>query len=460
MTPEKQFKEIPSPPGHWFWGHAKQILKDPIGYVRMISLGYGSLARIRVLRRSLCITADVECARQIFLTGSEDFEKGRNYKNMSLLIGNGLIVSEGEFWKRQRRLAQPGFHKEKINSFLQIFIDSAKDLDKKWEGYRPDDVFQVSSEMSELTLRIIGLTLFGIDLFKHAATIPADVKELIRFLNLRNYAIPKFPMNWPIKAHKEFYERKERLDQLVYKIIEDRKMGKSQGDDILQMFLDAEDMETGENMSSEQIRDEVLTMFLAGYETSAVALTWIWYMLSQHDDIHQKFVEELDRVIGDGEVLSEHLMQLTYTRQIIEETMRLYPPVFSIPRQVAKDTVMQGYQLKKGTVVLTSILGMHTNPDYWGNPDQFDPERFAPHNQDKIVKNAYIPFGIGQRYCIGSQFAILEILAVLAVLGRKYKLKPKEGYIPEMIAAITTNVTEGMPMHIEKLKVFTEGEVL
>lgn len=460
MASEKKFSDIPTPPGHWFWGHAKLILYDPIGYVKNISLNYGALARIRVLHRSVCITANVECARQIFLSGTNNFEKGRNYKNMSLLIGNGLIISEGEFWKRQRWLAQPGFHRDKLRSFFQIFIDSSKDLDKKWESYQAEDIHRISTEMSELTLRIIGITLFGIDLFKEAATIPPDVKELIRFLNIRNYALPKYPINWPLAAHKDFFERKERLDKLVYKIIEERKQGKTQGDDILQMFLDTTDLETGEKMSSEQIRDEVLTMFLAGYETSSVALTWIWYMLSQHEDVRQKFIEELERVVGDGDVQPEHLMQLTYTRQIVEETLRLYPPVFSIPRQVAKETVMQGYKLKKGAVVLTSILGLHRNPAYWENPDKFDPERFASHNQDKIVKNAYIPFGIGQRICIGSQFAMLEIIAVLAVLGRKYKLKPQKGYKPEMIAAITTNVTEGMPMHIEKLEVFSTNQAV
>lgn len=460
MASEKQFKDIPSPPGHWFWGHSKLIFNDPINYVKGVSLNYGPIGKIRLFNRIIYITSNVECAKQIFLTGTSDFEKGANYKRMSLLIGNGLIVSEGEFWKRQRRLAQPGFHREKLRGFFQIFIDSAQDISNKWNNYKQDEIHLISSEMSELTLRIIGITLFGIDLFKEAASIPPDVKELIRFLNKRNYAVPRYPMSWPLAAHKEFYERKERIDKVVFKIIEERKNGITQGEDILQMFLDTEDLETGEKMSSEQIRDEVMTMFLAGYETSSVALTWIWYVLSQNNDVHQKFVEELDRVIGDNDVQPEHIMQLPYTRQIIEEALRMYPPVFTLPRQTVKDVEMQGHKLKKGALILTSVMGLHRNPAYWENPDQFDPERFAPHNQDKIVKNAYIPFGIGQRICIGSQFAVLEMIAVLAVLGRKYKLRPRKEYEPKMIAAITTNVTEGMPMHIEKQEVFSTGQTV
>jgi cytochrome P450 len=460
MASDAKLKTVVSPPGHWFWGHAKLIFNDPINYVKDVSIKYSPLCKIRVLNRPVYITADTDCARQIFLSGTNDFEKGQNYKRMSLVIGNGLIASEGEFWKRQRRLAQPGFHREKIRSFIQIFIDSANELSEKWSVYNSENIHRISSEMSELTLRIIGLTLFGIDLYKEASTVPPDVKELIRFLNKRNYAVPKYPMNWPLKAHKDFFERKERIDKVVFKIIEERIKGITKGDDLLQMFLDTTDLETGEKMSGEQIRDEVMTMFLAGYETSSVALTWVWYVLSQNENVHKKFTEELDHVIGDGEVCPDHIMKRTYTRQIIDETLRMYPPVFTIPRQVAKDTEMLGYRLKKGAVILTSIMGLHRNPAYWENPDTFVPERFAPENQDKIVKNAYIPFGTGQRICIGNQFAILEMVAVMAVMGRKFRLIPEKNYKPEMIAAITTNVSEGMPMHISKTEIFAKGQTV
>jgi cytochrome P450 len=205
-------------------------------------------------------------------------------------------------------------------------------------------------------------------------------------------------------------------------------------------------------MNRTDIRDEIMTMFLAGFETSSVALTWTLYLISQHTEVRQRFLNELQQVIGEDKVRPEHIMQLSYTRQIIEEAMRLFPPVFTIPRQLINDMDMKGYKLSKGSLVLTSIYAIHRNPRYWEAPEQFNPDRFSPENADKIEKGAYMPFGLGQRMCIGNQFALLEMISALAVLGRRYELHPKEGYVPKMIPAITTNVSEGMPMYIRKVQ--------
>lgn len=437
-----------SPPAHWLWGHSKMIFNDPLQFTADSALKYKPLCRLRFGTKNIYVTASAESVQHVFLTHIDHFKKGPNYKRLSLLAGNGLIMSEGDFWKRQRRLAQPGFHREKIKGFLQTFIDCSYDMAGKWDSYREEDLHKISEEMSELTLKIIGKTLFGIDLYSESTSVPPDVKKVLLFLNKRNYAFPRFPLNWPLAAHKDYFQRKRRLDEVVFKIIDERVKGITQGDDILQMFLDSVDAETGEKMARDHIRDEIMTMFLAGFETSSVALTWVWYVLSQNDEVQKKFRDELRRVTGNDKVRPEHIMKLTYTMQLVEETLRLYPPVFTIPRQVAKDIRMHGHLLRKGSVLLTSIIALHRNPDYWENPEQFDPERFSPENREKIIKNAYIPFGTGQRICIGNQFALLEMVTALAVLGKRFFLIPKTSYVPKMIPAITTNVSEGMPMHI------------
>jgi len=384
----------------------------------------------------------------VFLTHTENFTKGPGYKTLSFLGGNGLLSSEGDFWKKQRRLAQPAFHKDKLKGFIKTFIDCSNDMAEKWKGYKENEAYKMSQEMGELTLRITGKTLFGIDLYEEASTVPPDVKGTLLFLNKRIYGFPKYPIRWPLPSHQQFYEHKKRLDKVIYKIIDERLSGQTSGDDLLQTFLETKDLDTGETMSREQLRDEVMTLFLAGFETSSVALSWTWYAISQNPSVKEKFLEELNRVIGGGEVKPEHIMQLSYTKSIVEETLRLYPPAYNLPRQLSKDMDMQGYKLKKGGIVVTSIYALHRNPDYWQNPEEFNPDRFHTHNADKLVKGAYIPFGLGQRICIGNGFAILEIVAALAVLGRHFNPKPVEGYKPEMIPSITTNISEGMPMHI------------
>ena len=448
MASGNNLKTPPAPKGHWLWGHSKNIIKDPLRYPVEAALNYKPICRLQLGIMTIYVTANVDCIKQVFLSHTENFVKGPGYKTLSFLGGNGLLSSEGDFWKKQRRLAQPAFHKDKLKGFLQTFIDCSNDIAIKWQQYDKGEVYPISQEMGELTLRITGKTLFGIDLYKEAASVPNDVKSTLLFLNKRIYGFPKYPIRWPLHSHTEFYRHKKRLDKVIYKIIDERIMGHTSGDDLLQTFLDTTDAETGEKMSREHLRDEVMTLFLAGYETSSVALAWVWYVLWKHEKVRTKFINELNSVIGDGAVKPEHIMQLAYTKSIVEETLRLYPPAYNLPRQLVKDMEMEGYRLKRGSIVLTSIFALHRNPDYWPNPETFDPDRFNNTNADKIVKASYMPFGLGQRICIGNNFALLEIVAVMAVLGRKFILTPQEGYEPHMIPSITTNIFKGMPMHI------------
>lgn len=441
----------PVPPGHWLWGHTKMVYKDPLKFPVDAALNYKPICRIRLMGMRLYVTANLDCIKDIFLNKTDSFVKGPAFKMLTLITGNGLLTSEGEFWKSQRRLAQPAFHKEKLKAVLQTFIDCSKDLALKWNSYDPKDVHHVSLEMGELSLRITGKTLFGIDLFAEAASLPPDVKDASRFINDRIIRVPRFPINWPLPSHRNFLAIRERLNKVVYKIIDERIAGATSGNDLLQAFLDATDADTGNKMTREQLRDEVVTLFLAGFETTSVAISWVWYVLHQNPDIKDKLKKELEAVVGDGEVKPEHIMQLPYAKAVMEETLRLYPPAYYIQRQAIKDIEMQGYELKKGSLILASVYGLHKNPDYWEEPEQFKPERFLSKNGEKVLKAAYMPFGMGQRICIGNQFALLEMISVMAVLARQFNLTPKEGYVPEMTPAVTTNISEGMPMHIEKV---------
>ncbi|MEI6949556.1 cytochrome P450 [Paraflavisolibacter sp. H34] len=438
----------PSPPGNRLWGHTALIARDPMGYLFGAALRYQPLCRLRMIGMDLYVTAHPDVVRQVFVSRADSFVKGPAFQTLSLLTGQGLVTSEGAFWKRQRRLANPAFHKDKLRGFLQMFLDCGTDVLRQWQGYGPEEVHRMIFEMGELTLRVAGKALFGIDLYREAATVPPDVKQALAFIDRRIYTLPRYPMGLPLAAHLRFFRNRRRLDAVVYRIIDERLRGATAGDDLLQAFLEAVDEETGEKMSREQLRDEVMTLFLAGFETSSNALTWAWYILWQQEEVWAKFQEELRQVVGAGEVRPEHLPQLVYTRAVIEETLRLYPPVYHLQRQLAEDLELEGYPLKKGAVVLTSVVALHRNPACWDRPDEFRPERFLPAGGGQAAKGAYIPFGAGQRMCIGSQFALWEMVAVLAVLGRHLRPRPVEGYVPRMVPSLTLGASEGMPMHI------------
>ncbi len=431
--------------GHPILGCSKSILADPIRYSAQLALDNSPLVSIRLPGRKLYITADADMAARILVKDTAKFNRGANYKRLALLGGNGLITSDGEFWKRQRRLAQPGFHRERVNGFLSQFISLAEGIDKSWKSRMGEEV-QMSEEMSQFTLKAVGLTLFSKDIEAKHPIFPAYLKSLLRFINLRHYEVIRFPISWPFPRYKKFRQQLAELNAIVYEQIDERMRENRGQPDLLDMFLSQTDEETGEKMSREHIRDEFFTMLVAGFETSSVALTWTWYMLHSHPQFASIMYEEHERVIGQGRVKPEHLSQLTYTKQFVQETMRLYPPVFALPRSINDETSLGDFRLEGGQPILISLYGLNRNPLYWARPNEFDPEHFSEDAKNQRHKHAYLPFGSGQRMCIGSEFAMYEILALLAVLARKYKPIPRVGYMPEMIASITTNVTEGMPM--------------
>ncbi|TNE80470.1 MAG: cytochrome P450 [Bacteroidetes bacterium] len=435
-------------PGKPFIGKTKDILADPILFSAKLALENLPLVSVKLPGRTLYVTADADIVAEILVKEADKFSRGANYKRLALVGGNGLITSEGEFWKRQRRLAQPGFHKERINGFLKTFIQLAEDMDARWDKMKGQNIV-MSDEMSRFTLKAVGITLFSNDIEAEHPDFPQYIRALLRFINLRHYQMIRFPIHWPTPSNKRFRKQLDYLNSIIYNQIDRRESSGKEYHDLLDMFLSQIDEETGEQMSREHIRNEFFTMVAAGYETSSVALTWTWYMLNQEPKYAAKVYEEMDRVIGSGPVLPEHLPQLVYTKMFVQETMRVYPPVFAIPRSIKDDMELGGFQLKGKQPILITLYGLNRNPAYWNNPEEFNPENFSEEAKQKRHKHAYLPFGSGQRMCIGSEFAMYEIMALLAVLARKYRPKPRPGYVPKMLASIATNVTEGMPMILE-----------
>lgn len=441
----------PGPKGHFLLGSLKELAKDSLEFTTSLGLKYPGIAHFRFLRKDWYVVSSPEYMKQILQTKHFSFQKSRHYKVMKLMLGNGLVSSEGDFWKKQRRLSQPAFYKSSLEAFVQTFAEEADKLAKRWEeDYAGSSApVEIMNEMSGLALQIVGRTLLSVDFSKEALQFKQHVKNGLLFINKRNNSFLRLPLWYPSKNNRIFNGGAAYMNSIIYKII-DQRLEQSTGDkDLLNMYLSAVDEETGEKMSREQLRDEVMTIFVAGFETVAIALTWIWYLLSENPKVAQKLYEEVLRTNPRDRTLESWFAE-DYISLVIKEGMRLYPPVYNIGRSNVKDVMIGPYHIPKGGIFLLNTMALHRHPQVWNNPDEFCPERFLDEDVKKMEKSAFIPFGAGQRMCIGNNFAMLEMKVVLQVLVRKFALQLKPGHPVKPSPAVTLNPKYGMMMFIKR----------
>ncbi|WP_416897148.1 MAG: cytochrome P450 [Minwuia sp.] len=393
--------------------------------------------------------------KEMLVDKTDIYSKGRlNRQILGPALGNGLLTSEGDFWKRQRRIAAPAFHFRKLQVLADIMVDCAEALNERWEEHADTDRHvDIAHEMMRMTMEIVARTLFSSDIVRDIDRLGDAIGILIGNLGrLSTIDLLGLPEWMPRFRDPRVKEALRTLDEMILGMIENRR-GEGEGarEDLLQMLLDARDPENGEGMSDRQLRDEVLTLFAAGHETTAQALTWAFYLLSQHPEEEAKFHAELDAELGDRRQGFDDIRDLQRTRMIFEETLRLFPPAFSISRTAEKADRLGGeLAVPKGAIVSASPYITHRNPKLWPNSELFDPERFADHEVHGRHKHAYFPFGAGQRICIGSGFAQIEGQLALAVIGRKYRLRLKQGHPVHPQGRVTLRPRFGMRMRIEK----------
>jgi cytochrome P450 len=370
-----------------------------------------------------------------------------DYNLLKAALGNGLLTNEGDSWLTQRRLMQPAFHRQRLAGFGEMMVDNtARMLDDRWKRAehksRPVDV---SVEMHHLTLQIVGMALFGRDMGGEVDQVGDALTRSQRRMTEQFY-MPFVPWWVPTPGHLDFHDGIRKLDEVVYKVIVERREHKGEHHDLLDMLLTARDADTGQGMDDKQVRDEVLTLMLAGHETTANALTWTWYLLSKNPGAARKMREELDRVLGGRLPTVGDLPNLTYTRMVLDEAMRLFPPAYAITRRAVEEDEIQGYAIPAGATVMVSPYVTHRLPAFWENPEGFDPERFAPERDKTRHPYAYFPFGGGPRLCIGNNFALMEGVLILATIGRRYRLDLVPGHPVEVEPLITLRAKHGMRM--------------
>lgn len=350
---------------------------------------------------------------------------------VSLLAGRGLLTNEGESWLRQRRLAQPAFHRKRLAALAALMANSAEQTALRLterQSQEPKPVIDVLGEITRLTLGIASQALFSIDYSDDADRVGSAVRVAFEHINFRMNTPFALPLKIPTPRNRCFLHARQTLDNLVYDLIRERKRTGEHPGDLLSMLMDAHDEETGEGMSDRQLRDEVLTLLIAGHETTSAALAWTWYLLALHPGAETRLHAELARVLGGRTPAAEDLPALPYTRMVIDESLRLYPPAWGQPRQAINEDRIGDYRIPAGALVTLSQWVTHRHPDFWENPEAFDPERFTPERSAGRPVFAYFPFGGGARGCIGASFALMEAQLILATLAQRFRLELVPGY--------------------------------
>jgi cytochrome P450 len=427
-------------------GHFNQFRKDRIGFLKKLAV-VGDISAFRMGNQPAFMVNNPELIRDVLIVNANKFVKGRALQRAKNLLGEGLLTSEKEFHLRQRRLAQPAFHRARIAGYATSMIEYAEKMSDQWKDGETADL---SKEMMRLTLWIVGKTLFSADVESDAEDVGEVMTTLVEMFDLLLLPFSEYLEMLPLPSSRRLKSSRTKLDEIIYGFINDRRKTAEDKGDLLSMLLLSED-EDGSKMTDKQVRDECLTIFLAGHETTANALTWTWMLLAQNPDIEAKFHAELDEVLGGRTPTPEDYPKLKYTEQILAESMRLFPPAWVLGRMADEDHELDGFEIKKGSLILMSTYLMQRDPRYWENPNVFDPSRWETQSvKEAGNKFIYFPFGGGIRRCIGEQFAWMEGVLLLATLGKDWKLILSPNQKIEMQPLITLRAKYGMKMKFER----------
>lgn len=456
MAPTKNIPANPPPrwPSRHPLGHLPAIHRDPLAFFREAHERYGELVSARAANVELTTVANPDDWQKVLVSELQSYSKvTRGYDKLKLVLGEGLVTSEGAFWRRQRRIAQPAFHRRRIEAMGETFSACAAEEAMAWRSAASAGAtVDVAEAMMALTLRIVGLTLFSLDIRGDAARVGKDLGVLLHEFSRVTQAPYPWPEMMPTPANWRFWRSRSRMRTLVDAIIAKRRASGEVGDDLLGMLMGTEDADTGERMGDGELRDEVMTMLLAGHETTANALSWTFWLLASHPEEQAKVQAELDAVLGDRGPTMADLSRLPLTTAALDEAMRLYPPVWILGRRTEREVELSGHTIPAGRLVFLSPYILHRNPKLWDAPDDFRPARFVPDPETGKValphKLAYAPFSAGQRKCIGDHFARSEAVIILASLLREHSVVARPGQVVVPEPTLTLRPKDGLPLQI------------
>lgn len=399
--------------------------------------------------RTIFATCDADVIQQILVSNHKNYRKDYASNKLKMVLGNGLLTNEGESWFKQRRLAQPAFYKTRLEGFFDVMNRLAKNEMEEWKKQNKQTVF-IDAEMMQLTSRVVVETLLGADVSGQLNQIQKHIYELQLYMVkcIRN---PFFEIWSALNGEKKRFEHSvQSLDAILYHVIGQRKRQDAKND-LLSMLLDARDLDTNEGMDTRQLRDELLTIYVAGHETSGYAISWAMYCLCSHPEKYKKAKAEVQQIMQDGALTMERYRQFTYLKAVIDETLRLYPTAYMLSRESKEEDVVNETDIPKGTVTLMSIYHLHRHPAYWTQPDEFIPERFEGKDNPLFNGSAYFPFGGGPRMCIGFYFATMEMTIVLAQLLYHFDFELDKNQKVEFEPLVTLKPKHGIKLNIRNV---------
>jgi cytochrome P450 len=453
--PKKPSPDLKYPPGPRRWlprgyNYLLELATDTIGFLKKLST-YGDIVFFDINGYRSYVLNNPDLVREVLVTHQKNFSKGNGANFIRYLVGNGLLTSEGDFWLRQRRMIQPAFHRKQIAHYAKIMVDYADLWAKRWQ---PGELVDAKHEMMGLTLAVVAKSLFDADITNDKEMSEA-LDAMHKWSNRATLPLKfsQFLQKLPLPTTLRFNKALQHFDATVYGLIRERRASGENKGDLLSMLIAAQDeLVAGEagRMTDEQIHDEIITFFLAGHETTALTLTWLWETLGQHPEIEAKLHEELDRVLGDRLPTFDDYSKLTYTEMVVSEALRMYPPAYAMSRHALTDIKLGDYLIPANSSILVAPYILHHNPKYYPDPEKFIPERFTPEAKAKRPKNSFFPFSVGPRLCIGEPFAWMEAVLMLATLAQRWRLRPAEGFArPGLGPRITLNPDGPAMMRLE-----------
>ena len=434
----------PGPKNPPIIGNLRAFRANALQFLCSAAQNYGDLVYFKVVSQELYLVSHPDFVREILVTNQNNFVKSRALQRAKILLGEGLLTSEGQYHLRQRRLVQPAFHRERLASYAAAMSECAVRRRERWQ---PGSTMDVSVEMAQLTLAVVAKTLFSADIEAEAPEIGATLTTILQLFRVLLTPFWEYLDKLPLPSKRRFDKARARLDATIYKLIRERRASGVDTGDLLSMLLMAQDEDSGgQGMSDEQVRDEAMTLFLAGHETGANALTWTLYLLSQHPAVEQRLHQEIDTVLGERPPEFADLPELRYTEMILAEALRLYPPAWAIGRKAKADFKLGEFEIPAGSICIVSPYVVQHDARWFPDPEKFDPERWTEEARDARPKFSYFPFGGGARVCIGERFAWMEGVILLAAIAQKWRFRLAPGEKAEPLPLVTLRVNNGLRM--------------
>jgi cytochrome P450 len=448
LTNPSHLKTIPGPRGYPLLGVMPEMVSDMLGLFTNTAREYGGIAQFKLLNKNYLLVTNPDYVKYILQDNYKNYIRGRSVETGRVLLGNGLPLIDGDFWLRERRILQPAFHRERLGKLAKVFTNVIDGFMQDWEAKaRMEQPLDLDDEMMRLTLTAIIKSMFSAQIDDKIQALSHAFNVASKFMLWRSQQMWAPPLSVPVPRNREYNRALKVLNETIYPLIAERR--KNPKDDLLGMMLEMRDADTGEGMSDQQARDEIVTIFFAGHETTAATMAWAFYLLSQHPEIEERLRMEIKIVLDGRQPTFADLPKFAYLQQVINEVLRLYPAAYLFAREAVLEDVLDGYPIPANTLIFISPFVTHRDPKYWLDPERFDPDRFTAEQVASRPRHVYYPFGEGPHVCLGNNFALMEMQLILVMTLQRFRLKLFPNHPIALKPEATLRPKYGMKMTIE-----------